>query len=96
MNTYDNEIEIQPSYLLENCDICIHSIAKTECKLCKYSVFIADKNQFVRNVMAVVFANTVDKNHIVKNVGVVLFVFTVNQNHDVNNAEVVLFVVTVE
>jgi hypothetical protein len=36
MDTYDNEIEISPKALLENCDICIHSIAKTECKLCKY------------------------------------------------------------
>ena len=36
MNTTNNEIEIQFSALLEECDMCIHSIAKTNCRLCKY------------------------------------------------------------
>ena len=36
MNTYDNENEIPSSALLEESDICIHSIAKTDCRTCKY------------------------------------------------------------
>jgi len=36
MDTNDNEIEIPSSALLEECDMCIHSIAKTDCKTCKY------------------------------------------------------------
>ena len=36
MNTYDNENEIHSSALLEESDMCIHLIAKTECKKCKY------------------------------------------------------------
>jgi hypothetical protein len=36
MNTYGNEIEIQSSSLLEEYDMCIHSINKNICKLCKY------------------------------------------------------------
>jgi hypothetical protein len=37
MNTNDNEIEIPSSALVEECDMCIHSIAKTDCKLCRYN-----------------------------------------------------------
>ena len=37
MNTYDNENEIPSSSLLEESDMCIHSIAKTDCRLCKYN-----------------------------------------------------------
>jgi len=36
MDTNNNEIEIPSSALLEECDMCIHSIAKTDCKTCKY------------------------------------------------------------
>lgn len=37
MNTYDNENEIPSSALLEESDTCIHSIAKSDCRLCKYN-----------------------------------------------------------
>jgi len=37
MNTTDNENEIPSSALVEECDMCIHSIAKTDCKLCRYN-----------------------------------------------------------
>ena len=36
MNTNDNENDIPSSALLEESDMCIHSIAKTDCRICKY------------------------------------------------------------
>jgi len=37
MDTTDNEIEIPSSALVEECDMCIHLIAKIDCKTCKYN-----------------------------------------------------------
>lgn len=37
MDTTDNEIEIPSGAPLEESDMCIHSIAKTDCNKCKYN-----------------------------------------------------------
>ena len=48
MNTYDNENEIHSSALLEESDMCIHSIAKTDCRLCKYKCIHSRKKSYCK------------------------------------------------
>ena len=48
MNTYDNENEIPSSALLEESDMCIHSIAKSDCRLCKYKCIHSRKKSYCK------------------------------------------------
>ena len=74
MDTTDNDIEIPSSALVEESDICIHLIAKTDCRLCKNKCEHSKEKRIVRSVVVVVYVFIIEEKEIVRSVVVVNYV----------------------